>query len=82
MTPTVERLLLVSATLNCYIKKHAYSAETRDFSGDISNKTDEWIKEVKFVQTVANERKNPVLVRSYQSKLQKYSLIVKYFNTT
>jgi len=82
MTPTVERHLLVSATLNCYNKEHTYSAETRYFSGNILNKTDEWIKEVKFFQTVANERKNLVLMRSYQRKLQKYSFIVKYFDTT
>jgi len=48
MTPTFEPLLPVSATLNSYNKEHAYSTETRDFSRNILNKTDKWIKEVKF----------------------------------
>jgi len=47
MTPTVEPLLPVSATRNCYNKEHGYSAETRDFSRKILNNTDEWTKEVK-----------------------------------
>jgi len=76
MTPTVEPLLPVSATLNSCNKEHAYSAETRDFSWTILNKTEEWIKEVKFFQTVANERKNQVLMRRYQSRLQ--STILPY----
>jgi hypothetical protein len=82
MIATVEPLLPVSATLNSYSKEHEYSAETRDFSRNILNKTDEWIKEVTFFQTLANERKNQVLMRSYQSRLQNYSLIIKYFDTT
>jgi hypothetical protein len=82
MTPKIEPLLQVSTTLNCHNKEHAYSPETRDFSRNILNKTDEWLKEVKFFQTVANERKNQALTRSHQSRLQKYSLIVKYFYTT
>lgn len=82
MTPTVEPLLPVFVTLNCYNKKRAYSAETGDFSRNKLNKTDEWIKEVKFFQTVANERKNQVLMRNYQSRLQKHSLIINYFDTT